>query len=96
MARKTPTILAAAETIGEARRRIRERLCADGQLCEADASALLLLDIGIYQVNKADIDRRRAHGIEDVGEAADQVLRDERRLDRDWAHVVQHLATQTR
>lgn len=85
--RKTPTTTQAVFAIGDLDVMVRARLAADGELCDADRAVLRRLDEAKYLAGKADIDRRRSHAIEDLGDVPLRLIREERELEQEFAHV---------
>lgn len=73
--------------ISDAKLRVRVRLAADGELCDDDIEALLLLDHANYVASKADLARRKATLVEETGEVSPWIAREERELERDYAFL---------
>ncbi len=87
--RKTPTTTQTVFAIGDAAVMVRARLAADGQLCPDDMATLRTLESAQYLAGKADIDRRRRNAMEDLGNVPLRLIREERELEQEFAHVRQ-------
>lgn len=87
MARETPDSTKAVLAIGDLRMALRLRLAADGNVCEYDAHALLLFDTAAYRFERADLDRRFRQSYENYGRIGPRLMREERELERTFAHV---------
>jgi hypothetical protein len=85
MPRETPVTRTTVLAISEATLRLRTRLAIDG-VPEND-EAFLLLDFAAYHAQKADLSRRKRASIEDHGEIRPRLLREERELEQEYAHV---------
>lgn len=85
--RKTPTTTQVIFAIGDAAMMVRARLAADGQLCPDDMATIRTLESAQYLAGKADIDRRRRNAIENQGDVPLRLLREERELQQEYAHV---------
>lgn len=91
MARQTPHGAKAVLAISDARRRIWQRLESDG-LSPDDDETLLLIDTAAYWLNDAELARRKRQCIENYGEVNEGLLREERDMHRDFAHVRERIA----
>jgi hypothetical protein len=87
MARETPDSTQAVLAIGDLRALLRQRLAADGETCERDQRALLLFDTAAYRFDRADLDRRKRQSYENYGRIGPRLLREEREMEREYAHV---------
>lgn len=85
--RWTPTTREVIWAIADARRCVEAQLREDGDLDEMDQHTLRLMEFAAAAAEKADIDRRVSHALEDVGFVPSRL---ERAL-REWHARYQHV-----
>ena len=86
LAKAQPLTALVVTAISEARRVVFERLSVDG-IDAADEYALLLLDTAAYHGARADFARRASDLMRDTGEVSAWMARQDRELERDFAHI---------
>lgn len=92
MSRRTPDDERAVIAISDARRNLYRHLASDGELCQDDHRALMLLDTAAYHAVKAKWNRKAAQSFESNGEIVPTLLRERHEIERDYRHVLPFIA----
>jgi hypothetical protein len=87
MPRRTPTSDLTVLAISEARMRFQTREANGGSHTQQDQEAFLLLDLASYLAQRTSLDRRKRASIENYGEISPRLIREERELEQEYAHV---------